>query len=239
MCVRGVGGPGWAIGSALCGHGGVTAPCNGGATAPCHGSLSRLLVTVSSRRRHGSLSRWRHGSLSRSCHGRWRRTKPLLLLFITAPCHGSLSRRHCSLSRPSHGRLTGVGGALSRRGMACAAANAAADRQWPEVYDSCHIFLHVARVRKHTDMRESLACTLRESLACPRFSHVRVNLSHVRDSRMSVCFQFRVQFSHVRVFSDSRNVQKRATKSDTSGHCLAPAEDGRGMGATRIRCRGV
>ena len=31
---------------------------------------------------------------------------------------------------------------------------------------------------------------------------------------------FRVQFSHVRVFSDSRNVQKRATKSDTSGHCL-------------------
>ena len=30
----------------------------------------------------------------------------------------------------------------------------------------------------------------------------------------------RVQFSHVRVFSDSRNVQKRATKSDTSGHCL-------------------
>ena len=32
--------------------------------------------------------------------------------------------------------------------------------------------------------------------------------------------QKRVQFSHVRVFSDSRNVQKRATKSDTSGHCL-------------------
>ena len=27
-------------------------------------------------------------------------------------------------------------------------------RQWPEVYDSCHTFLHVARVRKHTDMRE-------------------------------------------------------------------------------------
>ena len=33
---------------------------------------------------------------------------------------------------------------------------------------------------------------------------------------------FRVQFSHVRVFSYSRNVQKRATKSDTSGHCLLP-----------------
>ena len=31
----------------------------------------------------------------------------------------------------------------------------------------------------------------------------------------------RVRFSHVRVFSDSRNLQKRATKSDTSGHCLA------------------
>ena len=26
-------------------------------------------------------------------------------------------------------------------------------RQWPEVYDSCRTFLHVARVRKHTDMR--------------------------------------------------------------------------------------
>ena len=33
-----------------------------------------------------------------------------------------------------------------------------------------------------------------------------------------------VQFSHVRVFSDSRNVQKRATKSDTSGHCLVETE---------------
>ena len=30
-----------------------------------------------------------------------------------------------------------------------------------------------------------------------------------------------VRFSHVRVFSDSHNVQKRATKSDTSGHCLS------------------
>ena len=27
-------------------------------------------------------------------------------------------------------------------------------RQWPEVYDLCHTFLHVARVRKHTAMRE-------------------------------------------------------------------------------------
>ena len=30
-------------------------------------------------------------------------------------------------------------------------------RQWPEVYDLCHTFLHVAQVRKHTDMRESHA----------------------------------------------------------------------------------
>ena len=38
--------------------------------------------------------------------------------------------------------------------------------------------------------------------------------------RKSELHAFRVQFSHVRVFSDSRNVQKRATRSDTSGHCL-------------------
>ena len=31
---------------------------------------------------------------------------------------------------------------------------------------------------------------------------------------------FHMQFSHVRVFSDLSNVQKRATKSDTLGHCL-------------------
>ena len=36
---------------------------------------------------------------------------------------------------------------------------------------------------------------------------------------------FRVQFSHGRVFSDSRNVQKRATKSDISGHCLVLTSD--------------
>ena len=44
-------------------------------------------------------------------------------------------------------------------------------RQWPEVYDLCQTFLHVA---------------------------------------------------HGRGFFHSRNVQKRATKSDTSGHCLEP-----------------
>ena len=65
-------------------------------------------------------------------------------------------------------------------------------RQFPEVYDLCHTFVHVARVKQHTDMRESQA--------------------------------FRVRFAHVRVFCDSRKVQKRATKSDTSGHCLASME---------------
>ena len=28
-------------------------------------------------------------------------------------------------------------------------------RQWPEVYDLCHTFLHFARVKKPTAMRES------------------------------------------------------------------------------------
>ena len=27
-------------------------------------------------------------------------------------------------------------------------------RQWPEVYDLCHTFLHVAQVKKNTDMQE-------------------------------------------------------------------------------------
>ena len=46
-------------------------------------------------------------------------------------------------------------------------------------------------------IRVTLFCTLRESENTVEFSHVRAS-----------------------VFSDSRNVQKRATKSDTSGHCL-------------------
>ena len=44
-----------------------------------------------------------------------------------------------------------------------------------------------------------------------------------RQSLAGLLAALRVQFSHVRVFSDSRNVQKRATKSDTSGHCLPPS----------------
>ena len=55
-------------------------------------------------------------------------------------------------------------------------SGSSATRQWPEVYDLCHTFLHVARVRKHwhTDLRELHAFRV-----------------------------FRVQFSHIRVFSES------------------------------------
>ena len=41
------------------------------------------------------------------------------------------------------------------------------NRQWPEVYDLCPTFLHVARVRKQTDMRELHAQRV-------QFLHVRV-----------------------------------------------------------------
>ena len=60
-------------------------------------------------------------------------------------------------------------------------------RQWPEEYDSCHTFLHVARVRKHTDMRE-WTC----ENAC--------------NSRMSVCFLTRSTCKNVR-----QNLIPRAT----------------------------
>ena len=40
-------------------------------------------------------------------------------------------------------------------------------RQWPEVHDLCHTFLHVARFRKHTDVRELHAFFV-------QFSHIRV-----------------------------------------------------------------
>ena len=48
-------------------------------------------------------------------------------------------------------------------------------RHWPEVYDVFHSFLQIARVKKHTDMRESHA-------KCMQFSNVRVFLDsrHVR-----------------------------------------------------------
>ena len=41
-------------------------------------------------------------------------------------------------------------------------------RQWPEVCDLCHTFLHVARVRKHTDMRELYAFRVQFSHALSR-----------------------------------------------------------------------
>ena len=58
----------------------------------------------------------------------------------------------------------------------------------------CHTFLHVARVEKPTAMRELHAIA--------------------RNSRIAV------GFLHGSRFFDTRNVQKRETKSDTSGHCL-------------------
>ena len=56
-------------------------------------------------------------------------------------------------------------------------------RQCPKVYDSCHTFLHVVRVRKHTDMREFHAF-------CQQFSRVSVfsDSRFACNSRMSVCF---------------------------------------------------
>ena len=48
----------------------------------------------------------------------------------------------------------------------------------------------------------------------------------LRESENTRTCENRVRFSHVRVFSDSRNVQKRATKFDTSGHCLSPGVGG-------------
>ena len=74
------------------------------------------------------------------------------------------------------------------------------NRQWPEVYDLCHTFLHVGWARKHTDMRELHAK--------PR-KHTDMRELHwtcenrTCNSRMSC------------VFSGSRTVQKRVTKSDT------------------------
>ena len=78
-------------------------------------------------------------------------------------------------------------------------------RQWPEVYDLCHTFLHVVRVKNPTDMQETHA---------KRGSRARSCEKRTRNT-------FRMCFSHVCVFFDLRNVQKRATKSDNLGHCLA------------------
>ena len=71
---------------------------------------------------------------------------------------------------------------------------------WAVVYDSCHTFLHVVRVRKHTDMRELHAKSV-------QFSHVSV----FSETRAILSCQCVFWFA---------NVQKRVTKSDTLGHCL-------------------
>ena len=62
-------------------------------------------------------------------------------------------------------------------------------RQWPEVYDSCHTFLDVARVKQHTAMRESHAFHTRPC-----------------DSRMAVCCLTRATSKNVR-----QNLIPRAT----------------------------
>ena len=56
-------------------------------------------------------------------------------------------------------------------------------------------------------------------------SHFVARCASQKHSDMRDSHAFRVRFSHVRVFF-SRNVRKRATKSDTSAgrwHCLAGA----------------
>ena len=58
-------------------------------------------------------------------------------------------------------------------------------RQWPKEYDLCHTFLHVVRVRKHTDMRELHAFQKTHGVTDMLELHVKHE-----------------QFSHVRVFSD-------------------------------------
>ena len=66
----------------------------------------------------------------------------------TAPCPAETARQTPRLVMWWWPYLKAVGPRLAL------AAAAACLRQWPKVYDLCHTFLHVARVRKHTDMRE-------------------------------------------------------------------------------------
>ena len=59
----------------------------------------------------------------------------------------------------------------------------------------CHTFLHVEQVKKPTAMQES-------------------------SEKLHGDARYRVLSSNDSRFFDSRNVPKRATKSDTMGHCL-------------------
>ena len=60
----------------------------------------------------------------------------------------------------------------------------------------------------------TLFCTLRESENTRTCKNCTLNRKHT-DMR-----ELHAKHMHVSVFSDLSNVQKRATKSDTSGHCL-------------------
>ena len=71
-----------------------------------------------------------------------------------------------------------------------------------------------------------VGCTAIPGVDLPQGVHLKLTAmrqSHafhtaVQESHAS--HAFRVRFSHGRVFFYSCNVQKRATKSDTSAHCL-------------------
>ena len=73
----------------------------------------------------------------------------------------ALDHSHC-VSWIGYGQVTGL-------------AKTVGSKQWPEVYDLCHTFLHVALARKHTDMQEMHAFHMQEMHAkCMHFLHVRV-----------------------------------------------------------------
>ena len=114
-----------------------------------------------------------------------------------------------SESRPSRVRVASklrpicVRVAALEAGCACeggAAHKCVQTRQWPQVYDLSHFSARCASPKTYGD---------------PRIA---------RESRIAVGFFTR--FSHRRRFFDSRNVQNRATKSDTSGHCLVQTNAG-------------
>ena len=76
---------------------------------------------------------------------------------IGAVVRASSQLRRCGTCRPGPGGLKCSAYCCWRQldmlDQSCAAFN----RQFPEVYDFCHTFLHVAQVKKHTDMRGSAA----------------------------------------------------------------------------------
>ena len=78
-------------------------------------------------------------------------------------------------------------------------------RQWPKVHDFklCHTFF----------------CTMHESKNTLTPGHVRIACVPKKNQDMRVSCEKLPRIT-VRAFFYSHNVQKRATKSDTSGHCL-------------------